>query len=78
MKERECTLYSIQRVGKSFNFVSKILQLEGPCTVAVIYKHDPQIRYMKKYIEDNLPYGVKIKWIKYNEVYPLSLKEMIL
>lgn len=74
MKERNCTLYSIRRAGKSFNFVSKILQLEGPCTVAVIYKHDSQIRYMKEYIEDNLPYGVKIKWIKYNEVRPPSLR----
>lgn len=78
MKERNCTLESTRRTGKSFAFVSKILSLEGPCTVAVIYKHDPQIRYMKEYIEDNLPYGVEIKWIHYDEVRPPSLKEMIL
>lgn len=78
MKERNCTLDSVRRAGKSFNFVSKILQLKEPCTIAVIYKHDPQIRYMKEYIEDNLLYGVKIRWIKYDEVRSPSLKEMIL
>ena len=77
MKERNSTLTSIQRVGKSFDFVSKILSLDTPCTVAVIYKHNSQIRYMKEYIEDNLPYGVEIKWIHYDEVRPPSLKEMI-
>lgn len=78
MKDKNCTIYSIRRVGKTFNFVSKILKLEEPYTVVVIYKNDPQIRYMKKYIKDNLPFGVKIKWIKYDEVRPPSLKEMIL
>lgn len=75
MKERNCTLYSMRRAGKSFDFVSKVLQLDEPCTVAVIYKHDPQIRYMKEYIEDNLPYGVEVKWIKHDEI--VSPSEML-